>query len=163
MITSVTVASVKYAYFDFGFSFLIWNGFDQRLLLALTMSPGGHHSRIHAYRTAKKAVIGAQAQGPSPAWKGGDRNGSGTPHTPREPGSKILISRLPPDVTLQEVSVGYKRPADSLGLTYLQPEGSIQQDRRAHERGRVVLQRQGIAKGNGLGWFSERYGRGFGS
>jgi len=68
------------------------------------MSPGGHHSRIHAYRTAKRAVIGAQAQGPSPAWKGGDRSGSGTPHTTKEPGSKILISRLPPDVTLQEVS-----------------------------------------------------------
>ncbi|KAF9652617.1 hypothetical protein BDM02DRAFT_2796109 [Thelephora ganbajun] len=48
------------------------------------MSQGGHHGRIHAYRTAKRAVLGAQAQGPSPAWKGGDRNGS--------------------DVTLQEVS-----------------------------------------------------------
>ncbi|KAF9788316.1 hypothetical protein BJ322DRAFT_1048234, partial [Thelephora terrestris] len=78
--------------------------FRSTTLLVLTMSPGGHHSRIHAYRTAKRAVIGAQAQGPSPAWKGGDRSGSGTPHTTKEPGSKILISRLPPDVTLQEVS-----------------------------------------------------------
>jgi len=38
------------------------------------------------------------------AWKGGDRGGSSTPRVHREPGSKILISRLPPDVTLQEVS-----------------------------------------------------------
>jgi len=68
------------------------------------MSQGGHHGRIHAYRTAKRAVLGAQAQGPSPAWKGGDRSGPSTPPTPKEHGSKILISRLPPDVTLQEVS-----------------------------------------------------------
>jgi len=73
-------------------------------LLVSTMSQGGHHGRIHAYRTAKRAVLGTQAQGPSPAWKGNDRTGSGTPHTPKEFGSRILISRLPPDVTLQEVS-----------------------------------------------------------
>lgn len=91
-------------------SFLIRNqsNFDRPLLLVSTMSQGGHHGRIHAYRTAKRAVLGIQAQGPSPAWKGNDRTGAGTPHTPKESGSKILISRLPPDVTLQEVSVGYR-------------------------------------------------------
>jgi len=68
------------------------------------MSQGGHHGRIHAYRTAKRAALGTHTQGPSPAWKGGDRSGSNTPHIPKEYGSKILISRLPPDVTLQEVS-----------------------------------------------------------
>ena len=72
------------------------------------MSQGGHHGRIHAYRTAKRAVLGTQSQGPSPAWKGGDRSGSNMPRVHREPGSKILISRLPPDVTLQEVSVSYR-------------------------------------------------------
>jgi len=78
----------------------------------------GHQGRIHAYRTTKRAVLGTQAQGPSPSWKGGDRSGSSTPPAPKEPGSKILISRLPPDVTLQEVSVGFMHLADSLELTY---------------------------------------------
>jgi len=68
------------------------------------MSQGGHHGRIHAYRTAKRAVLGTQAQGPSPAWKGGDRGGFGPQRPHRESGSRILISRLPPDVSLQEVS-----------------------------------------------------------
>ena len=104
------------------------------------MSQGGHQGRIHAYRTAKRAVLGTQAQGPSPAWKGGDRSGSGTPQTPKESGSKILISRLPPDVTLQEVSVGRRKSSHFTMLMYLQLEGSIQQDRWAYEGGRVVLQ-----------------------
>ena len=91
------------------------------------MSQGGNRARIHTYRTPKKVILVKQAQGPSPAWKG-DRGGSGTPPTPNESGSRILISRLPPDVSLQELYVGYTRLVDSSGLTYLRHEGSIQQD-----------------------------------
>jgi len=72
------------------------------------MSQGGNRGRIHTYRTPKKVVLGRHAQGPSPAWKG-DRGASDTPPTPKEPGSRILISRLPPDVTLQEVSDLFNR------------------------------------------------------
>lgn len=114
----------------------------------------GHQGRLHAYRTPKRAILGTQAQGPSPAWKGGDRGGSSTPPIPKQPGSKILISRLPPDVTLQEVTVGYRRLAGSLELTYFQREGSIQQDCRPYKGGHTVLQRQGVAEGNGISRFS---------
>lgn len=44
---------------------------------------------------------------------------------------------------------------DSFGVTYLRHKGSIQQDYWTYKGGHVVLQRQGIAEGNGIGRFSE--------
>lgn len=119
------------------------------------MSQGGNRARIHTYRTPKKVFLANQAQGPSPAWKG-DRGGSGAPPTHRESGSRILISRLPPDVTLQELSVGDTRLVNTSGLTYLRHEGSIQQDYWTDEGGDVILQRQGASEGDGHGGFPTR-------
>jgi hypothetical protein len=77
-----------------------------------------HHPRlnVNAYHGPKRQLLGTH--GPPPAWKtpgaakttnaNGRRATSGLaaiPAQPPEAGSKILISRLPADVTEQEVRV----------------------------------------------------------
>lgn len=53
-------------------------------------------ARIHTYHNQKRNLLGPRAAQVPPAWR--DQN-------PKDQGSKILLSRLPPDVGETEVEV----------------------------------------------------------
>ncbi len=66
-----------------------------------------YHPRLNNYHSHKQNILGNQGARPAPAWKPNARaaaSGSGS-----EVGSKILLSRLPPDVVENEVEVRLAR------------------------------------------------------
>jgi THO complex subunit 4 len=89
------------------------------------MQNGFNHSHVHRLQAAaaarlnnfhgpKRQLLGNKAV-PAPAWKTNVMNGTssakiseaGGPGKDKEVGSKILLSRLPVDVTSTEVEVSY--------------------------------------------------------
>ncbi|RDX47239.1 hypothetical protein OH76DRAFT_1406127 [Lentinus brumalis] len=66
-----------------------------------------YHPRLNNYHSHKQNILGNQGARPAPAWKPNARaaaSGSGS-----EVGSKILLSRLPPDVVENEVEILFSR------------------------------------------------------
>lgn len=69
------------------------------------------HARLNTYHGPKRQLLGNQSGQAPPAWRNGitapgqSKRPSGSTST-QEGGSKILLSRLPADVTENEVEVG---------------------------------------------------------
>ena len=67
------------------------------------MSNRATSSMIHNYHTPKRQLLGHA--GPAPAWRNGPTPGASGSGGARDPGSKILVTNLPYDVSPEELKV----------------------------------------------------------
>ena len=90
-------------------------------------------------QSAKRRLLGNQAGLVPPAWRDSKSR--------EDHGSKILLSRLPPDVG--EVEVEESAPLISVALTQRVSTGTLPQDRRPPQGRLSHLQLAGPLKGHG--------------
>ena len=106
------------------------------------------HPRIGNFHGQKRQLLGNQAGKAAPAWKTNLEKQKAA-----DPGSKILLSRLPIDVDEAEVEVSDCNMA--LFFINLIPwSGFVQENRWAAEGGVSHLQFTGKVKGHGCGFLS---------